>query len=321
MSETSQRKINKQSASIAPAYIESENKTTRPTSRKKRVVYSVILLTLTVALIEFVSFVTYWVATKEPFSFSYLTAKRNKIVENAPSDEGFEVAGLKIPWDVPIQPYYGFGKPDGFDFLQQPEDGVQNDPNGVIVAITGGSVAFNFYHDGKEELRTILQDIPKYKGKNIHVILLGYFAWKQPQQAAALMYYLTMGGNVDIVINLDGHNEIVDSNTNVANGVFLAYPWLWYYLATNTVSPAELRLIGEIRFWKSLRYSVADFANKATCGISANVAWYFLDRIIETRVEQRNMRLSDLQSESENSRPFRRFGPDRHFESLEDQLK
>ena len=290
-------------------------------SGKKRLVYGMVLLLLTIAFIEFASFMAYVIVTRQSLSLADLDTARARIIENVPTDDGFEVAGLEIPWNVPIHPYYGFGNPEGFNFLQQPDDGVQNDPNGLIVAITGGSVAFSLYNEKKEILQAYLQGIPEFEGKNIHVVLLGYFAWKQPQQVTALTYYLTMGGKVDMVINLDGHNEIVDANTNYRMKVYPAYPWLWYYVASNSVSATELRLIGEVRYWKSLRHSSAEFAEGVSYGVSTNVIWYFLDRLIESSFEQRNVRLSELQSGKDNSRPFRRFGPDREFNSAESRLK
>ena len=288
-------------------------------NRKKRIVFAVVLVLLTLLLIEITSFAAYGIVTKQLFSFADLSSQRGMIAENAPTDEGFEVGGVKIPWNVPIHPFYGFGKPSGFDFLQQPNNAVQNDPDGIVVAITGGSVAYGLFNKQKQLLQEILQGIPQFQRKNVHIVLLGYFAWKQPQQATALTYYLTMGGKVDIVINLDGHNEIVDANANYKRGVYPAYPWLWYYVASNTMSAAELRLIGEIRYWKSLRHSSAEIADKAAYGVTANVLWYFLDRAFESGIGQRNVRLSKLKT-GDGSRPFSRFGPDRQFESRSSQL-
>ena len=298
-----------------------ESTTMIRTSRKKKWILALLVLLLTLLFIELISFTSFFIVTRQVFSFTEVNAARARIIENVPGDEGFEVAGLRIPWNVPIHPYYGFGKPEGFNFLQQPDDEIQNDPNGVIVAITGGSVAFGLYKEKKDALQTYLQEIPEFEGKNIHVVLLGYFAWKQPQQVTALTYYLTMGGKADIVINLDGHNEVVDANTNYRKGVFPAYPWLWYNLASNTMSAKELRLIGEVRYWKNLRHSTAKSAEKVTYGVSTNVIWYFLDRLIESGIEQRSVRLSELQSSEEKSRPFRRFGPDRQFSTRESRLE
>jgi hypothetical protein len=291
------------------------------TSWKKRTANYAGLLLITLILMESVSFIAYGIVTQQFFLFSDITAKRSQIIRNAPDDDGFEVAGLKIPWDVPIHPYYGFGRPGGFRFLQYPDDEIQNDPNGLIVAVTGGSVAFGLFNGQKETLQAYFESIPKFKGKNIHIVLLGYFAWKQPQQVTALSYYLAMGGKADIVINLDGHNEIVDANTNYKKGVYPAYPWLWDYLATNTVSAAEFRLIGEIRYRKTLRHSSAEIAEKAAYGVSANVIWYFFDQLFESGIEQRNARLANLKSNDQRTRPFRRYGPDRQFGSLRSALE
>jgi len=299
----------------------SETCTKYPLSWKKRLLNNAGLLLMTLLFIEIISFLAYGIATNQFFSFADLSSKRSLIVQNVPADEGFVVGGLKVPWKVPIHPYYGFGKPQGFDFLQQPDDGIQNDPKGIIVVITGGSVAFGLFNHKKALLQEYLQRIPVFKDKNIHILLLGYLAWKQPQQVTALTYYLAMGGKVDIVINLDGHNEIVDTNTNYKKDVYPAYPWLWYYLASNTISAGELRLIGEIRYWKVLRHSLAEFIDKVAYGVSTNVIWFFFDRLFESGIEQRNIRLSKLQSRDKNSRTFSRFGPDRDFESLQARLE
>jgi len=289
-------------------------------SRKRRFTYAAGLLLLTLLMIEIASFIVYGIVSKQLFSFSDLNTQRNLIIQNVPSDDGFEVGGVKIPWNVPIHPYYGFGTPKGFDFLQQANDAVQNDPNSIVVAITGGSVAYGLYNTQKVFLQEYFEGIPEFEGKNIHIVLLGYFAWKQPQQATALTYYLTMGGKVDILINLDGHNEIVDANTNYKKNVYPAYPWLWYYVASNTISAGELRLIGEVRYWKTLRYSAAVSAEKVAYGVTANVIWYLFDRVLASGIEHRNVRLSDMKSEDKDSRPFSRFGPDRQFESNQNRL-
>ena len=299
--------------------MQSESTTTIPTLRKKQWILALVVLLLTLLFIELISFSSYFIVAKQSFSLTEISAARARIIESVPGDEGFEVAGLKIPWDVPIHPYYGFGKPAGFNFLEQPDDEIQNDPNGVIVAITGGSVAFGLYNEKKDVLQRYFQEIPEFEGKNIHVVLLGYFAWKQPQQITALTYYLAMGGKA--VINLDGHNEIVDANRNYRTGVFPAYPWLWYNLASNTMSAKELRLIGEVRYWKNLRHSTAKFSETISYGVSTNVIWYFLDRSIKSGIDQRSVRLSELQSGETESRPFRRFGPNRQFKTRESRYE
>jgi hypothetical protein len=299
---------------------QSQSAATTRSGRKTRWFFALVVLLLTLLSIELISYASYFIVSGHSFSFSEVKAARRSVIENDPSEDGFEVAGLKIPWNVPIHPYYGFGKPEGFNFLENPDDEIQNDPNGIIVAVTGGSVAHGLYKEKREALKAYLQQIPKFEGRNVHIVLLGYFAWKQPQQVTALSYYLAMGGKVDVLINLDGHNEIVDANTNYRREVFPAYPWLWYNLASNTVSAKELRLIGEIRYRKNLRHSVAQVADKVAHGVSGNVIWYLLDRLIGSGIEQRSVRLSELQFEEKSSHPFRQFGPNRSFDSQRDRL-
>jgi len=42
-----------------------------------------------------------------------------------------------------------------------------------------------------------------------NLVILGFPGYKQPQQLLALAYFLSLGAEYDLIINLDGYNDIV----------------------------------------------------------------------------------------------------------------
>jgi hypothetical protein len=52
--------------------------------------------------------------------------------------------------------------------------------------------------------------------------------WKQPQQPLALSYFLSLGAKYDVVMNLDGFNELaLPFLNNLRAGVYPFFPRLW----------------------------------------------------------------------------------------------
>ena len=107
---------------------------------------ALILIFIIYLLLELTSFIAFFIINRRLFSLQDTIEKRDRIILDVQVIGDLKVAGLNVPWNVPIHPFYGFGKPSGFDFLTTDNHDVQNDPNGVVVAITGGSVAFNLLH-------------------------------------------------------------------------------------------------------------------------------------------------------------------------------
>ena len=52
---------------------------------------------------------------------------------------------------------------------------------------------------------------------------MAHGGWKQPQQLLALSWILALGGELDVLINVDGFNEVaLDGVENAERGVFPA---------------------------------------------------------------------------------------------------
>ena len=80
-------------------------------------------------------------------------------------------------------------------------------PDRLIIAVTGGSVAWSFHMHGTARLKALLQNAPALADKEIVFVNLAVSGYKQPQQLMTLNYMLILGAQFDIVINIDGFNE------------------------------------------------------------------------------------------------------------------
>lgn len=94
----------------------------------------------------------------------------------------------------------------------------------LTIGIFGGSVAHWFALQGAERLKNALQDHSFFRGRNIVVLNYSQGGFKQPQQVQALSYFLTVGQKFDLVVNIDGFNEMALSRVNHKNNIDTSMP-------------------------------------------------------------------------------------------------
>jgi hypothetical protein len=96
----------------------------------------------------------------------------------------------------------------------------------IVIGIFGGSVASGFAltMQGSNEFNKVLSKIQKYKNRKITILNFAMPGFKQPQQLLALAYYLSLGQEFDLVINIDGFNEVVTGYRNYNSGVETTFP-------------------------------------------------------------------------------------------------
>jgi len=78
----------------------------------------------------------------------------------------------------------------------------------VVIGITGGSVARDFAINGRKQFVESLQQYPAFSSKTIDFNVLAIGGFRQPQQLMALTFALAAGATFDILINIDGFNEV-----------------------------------------------------------------------------------------------------------------
>jgi hypothetical protein len=140
-------------------------------------------------------------------------------------------------------PVNRFGFVDSNDSLQKRE------PGKVIIGIFGGSFAHEFGILAHRRFEEQLANDPRFAGKEIVLVRLGVSGFKQPQNLLILSYLLGLGGEFDYIINLDGFNEVVLTETgNLPSSVNYSYPHQWHIRLEDVVTPSETstsyRLLG-----------------------------------------------------------------------------
>ena len=275
----------------------------------KQQVFGLAFVILAYLLMEVFSYGAYWILKGQSFSWREASALRLALITDNTKDKDFSSwKGVAVPWNVPLHPYTGFGNPQGFSFLEN-DSPEQSDPTGVVVGITGGSVSYGLYSASRETLARAIKDTRVFGGRKVYVIQLGYFAWKQPQQLESVAYYLSMGGKLDVLINLDGYNEVVDTRFNRDHGVFVAYPWLWYHLTSNIASAEQVRLVGKISVMRDIRRVWARRAQRVRYSMTANILWKLSDDVINSIISGVYEELTQLEKDSSRDLPFYRSGP------------
>jgi len=116
-----------------------------------------------------------------------------------------------------------------YGFLDQGNPLGRRSRDRLRVAIVGGSVAWYFSMHGRAQLEKRLGQAPEFQGRQIECVSLAISGYKQPQQLMTLAWMLSLGAEYDIVINIDGFNEVaLHPVENHLKKVHVAYPRGWH---------------------------------------------------------------------------------------------
>jgi hypothetical protein len=200
-----------------------------------------------------------------------------------------------------IHPYVGFVEDPSispwditdFGFYETRRPLYERKENATIVGIFGGSFAYQFRENAVDELIARLQRDPRFAGREFIVTSTALGGYKQPQQLMALNWLLALGGEFDIVINIDGFNEVaLYEAENRRHDVFPAYPRSWYYHAQG---------IGDGRFVDlaaAARKQEREIARAAAQHSRAPWRWFAVSDLLWVARDRRaRARLDDAQQE------------------------
>ncbi|MEG4276782.1 hypothetical protein QUA62_04665 [Microcoleus sp. MON1_C1] len=131
---------------------------------------------------------------------------------------------------------YGFISPYNYPFKK-------TKPNQFVIGVFGGSVASGYaiFEVQNQILPKYLKQLPGWKDKEFIILSFATGGYKQPQQLLVLNYFLALGQELDMVVNIDGFNDVALSNLNNKNKVDLAMPsiqhiWPLANFANNSLS-------------------------------------------------------------------------------------
>lgn len=165
-----------------------------------------------------------------------------------------------------IHPYRGFSPRPGFETEETARwlarsnlFGIRSmvaDPRALreeelVVGIFGGSVARGTVFRGRQPLReAVLRSYPECKD-SLRIINFAIGGYKQPQQLYLLSELLLLKVPIDIVVNIDGFNEIALGTTDATRGHHPLYPEHNFWLSTmefsnGSLSPRQIELSAKI---------------------------------------------------------------------------
>ncbi|MEG4493021.1 hypothetical protein [Microcoleus sp. D3_18_C4] len=169
---------------------------------------------------------------------------------------GINLEGVRLNQSIVerFHPFLGFIQQPGPDF--RPGFKVNNygfispydyplkktNKNQFIIGVFGGSVASNYgvFEVQNKILPQYLKQLPGFKDKEFIILSFATGGYKQPQQLLILNYFLALGQELDLVVNIDGFNEVALSNLNNKNQVDLAMPSIQHILPLTSLANNSL---------------------------------------------------------------------------------
>lgn len=267
----------------------------------KKLSFWLLLLALVYFFLEITAWVSYRVLFGENFSFSRLGEVREKALAALAVDA--RKSG-KVPVYL-VHPYYGhIMNPNWFEAYEQemrvrdPEKFISEpmnawgfvgatpplqsaDPGKLVVAIAGGSVAAYAGTWGRELFIEGLGKIPALAGRKIVLLNFGTSAYKQPQQVMVVGDILSQGGHIDLLINIDGFNEIALPRGDDAFGLGVSpfFPQPWRAISETNFSRDDMMRLGRIALLQEKRASWAKYASFAPWrySLAASTVWQLED--------------------------------------------
>lgn len=166
-----------------------------------------------------------------------------------------EESGLKVN-------NYGFLSLYDYPFLKTNE-------NQFVIGVFGGSVANDLAVNsivnearGNEGFIQYLKNLPQLKDKEIIILSFAGGGYKQPQQLLILNYFLAIGQELDLVINIDGFNEVALSSLNNQAQIELALPSLQHIQPLTGLANNDLSVMKAIVEISELKDNLLTAINK-----------------------------------------------------------
>ena len=111
---------------------------------------------------------------------------------------------------------FGFVSPHDYPFASREDQ--------FVVGLFGGSVGLWFCQVGAPRLVEQLRRQAFFQTRQIVPLCFSHEGYKQPQQALVLAYFLARGQRFDLVVNLDGFNDVALGALNHERGLDASMP-------------------------------------------------------------------------------------------------
>lgn len=287
--------------------------------RTRNALFYCIMLVGVWLLLEAISFVAYRAINHAWFSFSEAQRQLDAVAPASSSE--IRVTGLAdLKWNEfaeVLHPYAGFvadpqqNKPEwkvsdfGFVFADAPSPILKRSARRTIVGVFGGS----FTNWAYLSLKALFAKEGSAQGREFVVLNFSTAGHKQPQQLMVLNYLLALGAEFDMVINLDGFNEIaLPIAENIPAGVNPFYPRGWDRRTADAINSATIRLIGLVEVTKAQRQNSAQAFRGSGLYHSPLLFlfWQMRDRNLARTIYKTN---EQIRASGNKSKPYVMRGP------------
>jgi len=281
---------------------------------RRRLAFAALLALLVLFVAEVGGALAWWAMTGDWFTWSGAQqARREVLADDAAAradDEGDDdgereqrAAQRAANRGSVVHPFLGFvsdadlGPVAGFPvtrygFLDDAPPLPTRAPDRFVVALTGGSLALQLALYAEDVLIAELQKSPLVAGREVEVVRLALGGWKQPQQLFAAQLSWLRGGEFDLLLNLDGFNEVALVPENVDYDVPGWFPRGWRRLMDRVPTPAQQRRIGQLVVLREQRRDAAASAETTWWSPTLQCLWLASDR-------RRAQRIAELAREVE----------------------
>ena len=196
-----------------------------------------------------------------------------------------------IPFDVPESLRAGGAAPrmatNNFGFVSAHDYPFAPSGNQAVVGIFGGSVAAWFCEVGVDRLIADLRQQPAFTSKELVPLCFAHEGYKQPQQLIVLAYFLSMGQRFDLVVNIDGFNEVAIGNLNEQHGWDASMPSVLHLdplitlIDQSSLTPPKVEALASITRDRDRVDRLAVFLNRnrlASVDLLGGLYYAYLDR-------------------------------------------
>jgi hypothetical protein len=305
---------------------------------KTKASFWIIMVLSTWILLEGISFIGYRAINHS--WFSYAKARKALTIEDPTSSPEVAVLGLAELRDGDfvevLHPYFGFvADPQrnqpwwhvsdfGFILSDKPSPITKRSPGKVVIGVFGGSFTIPVYLS----LKSVLNAHATELGREFVVINFGLGGYKQPQQLMVLNYLLALGGEFDLVINLDGFNDVaLPAADNLPKKVNPFYPRRWDQRTAHAINPETMRLLGRREITKHERKRWAHVFTKYHLHLSPTLflLWQAQDRRMARAIHETNRKMetsgATTQSYTMQGPPYEQTDEERLYHDIADVWK
>lgn len=129
---------------------------------------------------------------------------------------------------------------------------LKTSPKQYVIGIFGGSVGVWFCQLGVSHLLDGLRQQAFFRERDLVPLCFSHEGYKQPQQLLVLAYFLSIGQPLDLVVNIDGFNEVSLSSLNDQQGMDISMPSVMHLdplinlTNQSTLTPEKLQSLAQI---------------------------------------------------------------------------